>query len=403
MANRRRGKGRGWRFSARERRAILFLLPLVAVAVWILWSVAHPGYDDSVTILGDRIAVQGRENRRTHDNGDRVREEDGNGAILSIFDPNTVTYEEMRSMGIAPNTAAGIVKYRQRGKVFGIPEDFATCYSITDSMYAALKPYIRIGEEYRLPEASSNRAAGAGKPSAERVADDRPEAVFSEFFDPNVCTVADFCRLGFSERQAGVIIRFRDSRGGFRSAEEFAECYVVSDEMFAMLRDRIVIAPIAGATEQAAGIAGGTEAASPGRAKREKTDLNSADSLELVSVRGIGPRTASDIIAYREKLGGFHSVWQLKELRVMNERNYETIVEQIWADSSKIQKIDINFATPNAVSKHPYISGKQLRRILKNRQLKGGWSTIEDMVEDNTLTPEEAARVAPYLLFNVQP
>lgn len=391
MGERRKSKKQGWRFSARERRAILFLLPLVAVAVWILWSAAHPRFDDSVDLLGDRIAEGARKDKPHTGSGDRARETDEISATLSTFDPNTVTYEEMRTLGIAPGTAAGIVKYRERGKVFQIPEDFATCYGITDSMYAALKPYINIGKEYSLQRREA-ASTGAGTSTG---AISRSEVHLPETFDPNVYTVEDFRALGFSERQAGVIIRFRDSRGGFRSAEEFAECYVVSDEMFSTLRDHIAIAPTDAGFETVAT----SIPAEKANTKREKIDLNSADSLGLVSVRGIGPRTASDIIVYRKKLGGFHSVEQLKELKVMNERNYETIIGQIWVDSCKIQKIDINFATPNAVSQHPYLSGKRLRKVLKNRQLKGGWSTIEDMIEDNTLTPEEAARLAPYLHF----
>ena len=67
---------------------------------------------------------------------------------LFVFDPNTVTYEELRAMGFDKNTAVGIVKYRAMGKVFAIREDFALCYGVNDSIYDRLKPYIRIGEEY---------------------------------------------------------------------------------------------------------------------------------------------------------------------------------------------------------------------------------------------------------------
>ena len=129
-------------------------------------------------------------------------------------------------------------------------------------------------------------------------------------------------------------------------------------------------------------------------------ELNSADSATLVSLRGIGARTANDIIAYRERLGGFARVEQLADLAVMTERNYEQIITQIFVDSCKISKIDINFARPESLENHPYMTPRRLRKILKNRQLKGGWSTIEDMILDNTLTAEEAEKLSPYLHFN---
>ena len=43
-----------------------------------------------------------------------------------------------------------------------------------------------------------------------------------------------------------------------------------------------------------------------------------------------------------------------------------------------------------------------LRKLLKARQLKGGWSTAEELIEQHIMTREEAARLAPYLVFGTQ-
>ena len=74
----------------------------------------------------------------------------------------------------------------------------------------------------------------------------------------------------------------------------------------------------------------------------------------------------------------------------MTDRNYRLIEQQIFVDSSKIKKIDINFALPNRMKGHPYIGNKLLDRILKYRQLKGGWRSIEDLTEQHILTAEQA-------------
>ena len=52
--------------------------------------------------------------------------------------------------------------------------------------------------------------------------------------------------------------------------------------------------------------------------------------------------------------------------------------------------------------RHPYISSQALRRIVKQRQLKGGWSRIEEMVDEKILTEEEARQLAPYLRFRLR-
>ena len=86
----------------------------------------------------------------------------------------------------------------------------------------------------------------------------------------------------------------------------------------------------------------------------------------------------------------------------MLEENYRLILTQIWVDSSKIQKIDINFATPEQLAGHPYLPPRVLDKILKYRQLKGGWRNAEEFVKQHILSREQAVRLAPYLRFRTQ-
>lgn len=73
----------------------------------------------------------------------------------------------------------------------------------------------------------------------------------------------------------------------------------------------------------------------------------------------------------------------------MTDRNYQMILQQIFVDCSKIQKIDVNFASPKRMQGHPYLPPKALNRILKFRQLKGGWSDTGDLIEQHILSAEE--------------
>ncbi len=367
------GKSNGrWKFEAREVRAVAALLPLVGVLVWVTTVAVKSRFDDSARLLGDVLAEAAP-----------VQEASGDVVCDSLFrfDPNEVTYEEMRRLGLSKRTAAGIVKYREAGKVFAVPEEFAACYGVTDSAFAVLRPYIVIDSRYRV-----GKRVSAGRGAAESRA-----AVDTSRFDPNMLDKAGFVALGFTARQAETIVNYRRALGGFRTPEDFARSYAVSDEMFEALRGRIVIS---GGGEEDRG------AAEPSRGRLVfPVDINSADSALLDAVPGIGPRTAAGIIAYRSRLGGFHDPEQVLELGYVTESNMEAMRPQIWADSCLIRKIDINFATPNVLAGHPYVSPKTLRKLLHNRQLKGGWTAVEDMIEDGTLTAAEAARLAPYLYF----
>ena len=132
--------------------------------------------------------------------------------VLSPFDPNTATFEEFRALGLSASTAAGVVKYRERGKRFEIPEDFATCYGITDSIYAVLKPYIIIGEEFKLkPFERTERAEVAVSDSRrERMTPaEKATAYLTDHLtiNPNILTADDWVALGCSVRQAEAVAR----------------------------------------------------------------------------------------------------------------------------------------------------------------------------------------------------
>ena len=372
------------KFSTREIRAILVVLALLVFVVVIVAEAIR--FDASP----DRTDVLPTVNKECNVVADV-------GPVLSEFDPNTVTYEELRLLGLEPKVAVSLVKYRAAGKVFSIPEDVATCYGITDSIYAVLKPHIVIGNQYKLKHSYGSQSAeygNNGHSEHRHKTSDNAGTIMkipAGGFDPNELDTEGFVALGFSEAQSRSIINFRNALGRFRSPEEFARAYAVTPQIFEQLRPYIIINTDA---------ADGPSDVSLPQRHTSLVELNTADSATLVSVRGIGPKTAAAILSYRKHLGGFATADQILETGIVSEQNWSLIREQIYADSCKIYKIDINFAPPDAMAGHPYIVARLLRRILHNRQLKGGWNRIEDMIDDNTLTADDARRLGAYLQFN---
>ena len=320
---------------------------------------------------------------------------------LSEFNPNTYEYEELRSSGVPSAVAAGIVRWRKYGKVYRIKEDLTQVTGMTDSIYAALKPYIIIADsltpqpkEYEKGSAFRKESQTASKRGGEHHTADRKiiENFTPEKFLIDTASAAYLTRWGFSPKQAEVVVRYRDASGGIYSAEHFKRCYVVSDEMAEKIVPYIIFST---KKEEVVKEVDQKETPTP----KPLVDINTADSATLVAVDGIGPKSASEIIKYRKLLGGYHSVEQLSELKCITESNFEKILHKISCDSFVISKIDINFASPKELERHPYVSAQALRRIIKQRQLKGGWSRIEEMTKQDILSEEEAKRLAPYLRF----
>ncbi len=338
-------------FTDREVRAVAVFLPLALLAV-AAGMLARPKSDPAIA---RQVEAQAEERTRP--------------LSPEPFDPNTVTYEQLRDMGLTPSEAAGLLRYRSYHKTFRIPEEVAACYAIGDSLYRQLAPYIRIGRRYAAapPAGRSERiVARPLKPVAFRI-----DTVSARYLQA----------IGaLSARQAKVFVNWRRTHPIY-NMEELRKCYAISDSLAEALEPYILFEE--------------EEPAEP----LFPLALNTADSAALLQVRGIGPRTAGRIVRYRERLGGFVRAEQLAEVPGITESNYEKILQQIYCDSCAIRKIPINFATADELARHPYMAPPLLRKLLKKRQLKGGWSTAEEFYDEHLLKPDEARRLAPYLGF----
>ena len=338
-------------FSDREIRAIAVFLPLAGLLITALVLVRPSANPEAA-----RRAEAAMEIRR-------------DSTAMRPFDPNTATLDDLLGLGLSKHEAVSLLKYRAAGKVFRIPEDLALCYGISDSLYRQLEPWVRIGRKYAIA------------PEEYRTGRILPEPLPPQPFRIDTVSVRYLRAIGaLSKRQAEAFVRWRDLSGIY-DMEELRDCYVVSDSVAAALEPYVIF------PERKA------------HPIEEPIELNTADSATLRSVSGIGPKTVVSILNYRERLGGFLRAEQLAEVPGVTERNYEKILKQIYCDSCKIRKIDINFASPKVLGRHPYIAPQALRKLLKARQLKGGWSTAEELVEENIMTRKEAARLAPYLQF----
>jgi DNA uptake protein ComE-like DNA-binding protein len=356
------------------------LIPLILIVVLLIYiAKPHDRYAD--LIARERTTDK-------HKATDTVAITDSQPIIeFKPFDPNIADFRTMLEAGVPRKIAVSLIKWREAGKRFRIKEDVALCYGMTDSLYFLLEPYIVIGEEYRIKPKSEQHTT--------KIANEHSDlcdsvAINYTSFSLDTVTAAYLHTIGFSLRQAELIIRYREMIGGYRSIEEFAECYAVSEEMAERLRPYLIF----------------PEKREIAEVKRDTIkfpiEINSADSATLRRVRGIGEKSVVQIIEYRKLLGGYYSTEQISELKVVTEDNFQRILPQIYCDSAKIKKININFAGPKVLEVHPYITNRMLRRIINHRELKGGWSTIGEMIEDDIFSEEEAKRIAPYLHFGTK-
>ena len=212
-------------------------------------------------------------------------------------------------------------------------------------------------------------------------------------FDPNSASYDTLTALGLSEKQAGTLISYRKKGGRFNKPSDLKKIYGIDEQTTARLIPYINI-------EKNNRRSGHEQFRSnEDQKKPEKIDLNRADSSALVRLPGIGPVLSARIIKYRKLLGGFFSAEQLREVYGLKEETYNLIVKRVFADSSRLTRININDGDFKRLSKHPYLTQYDIQAILKYKELKGRVSNLNELVENKVLSSDKAKRISPYLKF----
>jgi DNA uptake protein ComE-like DNA-binding protein len=133
--------------------------------------------------------------------------------------------------------------------------------------------------------------------------------------------------------------------------------------------------------------------------QRQPIDINSSDSATLVKLPGIGPVLSARIIKYRNFLGGYARIDQLKEVYGLPEETFEAIKGRVVADTLLIRKTNINTAEYKEISRIPYLEKFEVSSILKYREISGRINNLHDLTGNKILTDEKAAKMGAYLRY----
>lgn len=193
-------------------------------------------------------------------------------------------------------------------------------------------------------------------------------------FDPNTLDIKGWVKLGLTEKQAQVIINYRNAGKVFRKKEDLKKAYSIDAEMYAWLEPFIHIKR-------------------PGF----PVELNTADSSQLVKIHGIGPATAVEIITYRKKLGGFHSATQLMDLKGITKNRFKEMESECVADPKHIKKLNINAASVSDLNAHPYCNYSSAKVIVRHRSESGSFNTVAEIKDKGLVNDNLYRKLAPYL------
>jgi competence protein ComEA len=212
-------------------------------------------------------------------------------------------------------------------------------------------------------------------------------------FDPNSVNAIQLQQLGFKEKTIKTFLKFRDKGFLFKQKADLKKVYGISDNFYSQLEPYILINNTSNLADK------NKTTLTTGVIKNQtkiKVELNSADSMALLDLDGVGPAFAKRILKYRSLLGGFVAVEQLKEVYGFSDEMFEKLKPFVIVNSGLVKKLDINKDDFKTINKHPYLSYELTKTLFDWRRKTVITATnLKDIINDDSVYN----KIMPYLTF----
>lgn len=130
-----------------------------------------------------------------------------------------------------------------------------------------------------------------------------------------------------------------------------------------------------------------------------RLDLNRCDTGDIVVVPLFGSKRAARLVEYRDKLGGFYSLAQVREVYVLQDMDISHMEKYFYVNSGDVRKININTATYKEMVSHPYFDAYLTKTILHYREQHGAIHSLEELQQVTHAYPELMEKLRHYVVF----
>lgn len=236
-----------------------------------------------------------------------------------------------------------------------------------------------------------------------------PESPVETFpFDPNTADSTTLLRLGLAPWQVRSIYKYRAKGGRWHRPEDFKRTPGMTPELWNRLGPMVRIgeayrfySDTKEVPADSSQLKDSTTTSKPTYVRQEKfselveLELNEVDTATLKKIPGIGTVRSREIIRYREQLGGFVSVEQLKEIPDLPD----SIGRWFRCSGVVYRPLQINKADIRQLAHHPYLNYAQAGAIMDYRRNKDDIKSLDELRSMREFAEIDIQRLAPYIEF----
>ncbi len=213
-------------------------------------------------------------------------------------------------------------------------------------------------------------------------------------FNPNYMTDYKGYTLGMSTEEVDRLLAYRNKNKYVNSAEDFQRVTKISDSLLVRIKPYLKFTKWKKRyNTESTRTSGKTTGPSI-----TKKDINVATAEELRVVNGVGEVLSKRIVKFRNRLGGFVNNDQLKDVYGLEPEVVERMLEKFDVISiPSINKINLNKASADQLSKLVYINRTLAQQIVAFRAANGPFDSLDDLTQVEGFPQERIDRIKLYL------
>ena len=257
-----------------------------------------------------------------------------------------------------------------------------------------------LAKNQKIPPAETDSDEAAKKPSY--VANQPPPVMAVLFdFDPNTISFEEWIRLGLKPATAHTIIKYRNKGGRFNQPNDIRRIWGLSKVMADRLLPYVKIEKQVVDFVKSPGHGFATAFKKSDTEKIQQgfyIDVNTATPADWKTLPGIGEVLASRIVHYREKIGGFTDIEQVKKVYGIADSVFQVMRSFLQISPAQLKKLNLNTVMPNELGRRTGISAAVAKAIIVYRQQYGSFQSVADLRRIIFLNDSLMALILPHVV-----